>query len=92
MYQTEFGLQWQPASSWHFCPPAAPPQSLLIQDGWKQITLEFKNGPLGATYRLYGVVNGQCGKTYFDDVSIMMAGSPTDALFDGFNLDESREK
>ena len=60
------------------------------EDGWKNITLEFKNGPLGATYRLYAVVNGQCEKTYFDDVSIMMVSSPTDALLDNFNLDEIR--
>lgn len=62
------------------------------EDGWKEITLEFKNGPLGATYRLYAVVNGQCEKTYFDDISIMMVSSPTDVLFDNFNLDEIRSK
>jgi hypothetical protein len=62
------------------------------EEGWKQITLEFKNGPLGATYRLYGVVNGRCEKTYFDDISIMMVSPPTDVLFDKFNLDEIRQK
>jgi hypothetical protein len=62
------------------------------QDGWKNITLEFKNGPPGATYRLYVVVNGQCEKTYFDDVSIMMVSSPTDDLLDNFNLDENSSK
>jgi hypothetical protein len=60
------------------------------EDGWKQITLEFKNGPLGSTYRLYGVVNGRCEKTYFDDVGIMKVSSPTDVLFDNYNLDEVR--
>jgi hypothetical protein len=60
------------------------------EDGWKEITLEFKNGPLGATYRLYAVVNGQCEKTYFDDVSITMVSSPTDVLLDKFDPDENR--
>ncbi len=60
------------------------------EDGWKNITLEFKNGPLGATYRLYAVVKGQCEKTYFDDVSIMMVSPPSDILLDNYNLDESR--
>jgi len=63
-------------------------ESVTNEDGWKQITLEFKNGSLGATYRLYGVVNGRCDKTYFDDIGIMMVSSPTDVLFDNYNLDE----
>lgn len=62
------------------------------EDGWKNITLEFKNGGLGATYRLYAVVKEQCEKTYFDDFSIMMVSSPDDGLFDNFNLDEIRLK
>ena len=62
------------------------------EDDWKQITLEFKNGPLGATYRLYGVVNGRCEKSYFDDVIIMKVSSPADAVFDNLNLDEVRQK
>jgi hypothetical protein len=62
------------------------------EDDWKNITLEFKNGPLGSTYRLYVVVKGQCEKTYFDDVSIMMVSPPADVLLDKFNPDESREK
>ncbi|MDH4241616.1 MAG: hypothetical protein OEW48_18820 [Phycisphaerae bacterium] len=62
-------------------------KSVKDEDGWKNITLEFKNGPLGSTYRLYAVVNGPCEKTYFDDVSIMMASPPADVLLDKFNLD-----
>jgi len=45
------------------------------EDGWKNITLEFKNGPIGATYRLYAVVKGQCEKAYLDDVLIMKVRS-----------------
>ncbi len=45
-------------------------ESVKEDDGWKKITLEFKNGPIGATYRLYAVVNGGCEKVYIDDVLI----------------------
>ncbi len=65
-------------------------EGVTDEDDWKQITLEFKNGPSGATYRLYGVVNGRCEKTYFDDIITMKVSSPTDALFDNYNLEEVR--
>jgi hypothetical protein len=45
-------------------------ESVKENDGWKKITLEFKNGPIGATYRLYAVVKGGCEKVYLDDVLI----------------------
>jgi hypothetical protein len=49
-----------------------PYQSERVKDddGWKKITLEFKNGPIGVTYRLYAVVKGGCEKVYIDDVLI----------------------
>jgi hypothetical protein len=65
-------------------------ESVTDEDGWEQVTLEFKNGPLGATYRLYGIVNGRCEKTFFDDVGIMTVSSPTDVLFENYKLDEVR--
>jgi hypothetical protein len=51
-----------------------PYQSASVKagQGWRQVTLDFKNGPLGATYRLYLVAKGQRGKAYFDDVQITM--------------------
>ncbi len=79
--------QWMPKGS---KPEAYQSEVVTVEDDWKQITLEFKNGPLGATYRLYGVVNGRCEKTYFDDVGIMTVSSPTEALFDNYNLDAVR--
>ena len=59
-----------------------PYQSEGVKDdeGWKKITLEFKNGPLGATYWLYAVVKGRCEKTYFDDVRITQVSSSADIL------------
>jgi hypothetical protein len=45
-------------------------KSAKDNDGWKKITLQFKNGPIGATYRLYVVVKGGCEKVYLDDVLI----------------------
>jgi hypothetical protein len=45
-------------------------ESVKDDDGWKKIKLEFKNGPIGATYRLYAVVKGGCEKVYIDDVLI----------------------
>ncbi|MHC4735579.1 MAG: hypothetical protein ACYTDW_14160, partial [Planctomycetota bacterium] len=59
-----------------------PYQSVSVKDGddWKKITLEFKNGPLGATYWLYAVVKGRCEKAYFDDVRITQVSSSADIL------------
>ena len=45
-------------------------ESAKDNDGWKKITLQFKNGPVGSTYRLYAVVKGGCEKVYLDDVLI----------------------
>ncbi|MBW8041333.1 MAG: hypothetical protein FVQ85_15210 [Planctomycetes bacterium] len=69
-----------------------PHQSASVKAGeeWRKITLEFENGPLGATYRLYAVAKGNRPKAYFDDVRIMVVSTPTDVLFDEFNLDEIR--
>jgi hypothetical protein len=50
-------------------------ESVKDYDGWKKITLEFKNGPIGATYRLYAVVKGRCEKVYLDDVLIIKVSS-----------------
>ena len=54
-----------------------PFQSLSVKDeyDWKKITLEFKNGPIGATYRLYAVVKGRCEKAHLDDVLIIKISS-----------------
>jgi hypothetical protein len=51
-------------------------ESAKDNDGWKKITLQFKNGPIGATYRLYAVVKGGCEKVYLDDVLITRVISP----------------
>ena len=61
-----------------------PYQSESVKDdeGWKEVTLEFKNGPLGATYWLYVVVNGQCEKTYVDDVLITRVSTSEEFLPD----------
>jgi hypothetical protein len=50
-------------------------ESVKDDDGWKKITLEFKNGPPGATYQLYAVVKGRCEKAYLDDVLIIKISS-----------------
>jgi len=52
-------------------------QSVSVKDGqgWRKITLEFKNGPLGATYWLFAVAKGRRSKAYFDDVRITMVSS-----------------
>jgi len=54
-----------------------PYQSESVKDDlrWKKITLEFENGPIGATYRLYVVVNGGCEKVYVDEVLITQVNS-----------------
>lgn len=69
--------QWMPKGT-----KLEPYQSEGVKDdeGWKKITLEFKNGPLGATYWLYVVVNGRCEKTYVDDVQITLVRSSADIL------------
>lgn len=50
-------------------------ESVKDEDSWKKITLQFKNGPIGAAYRLYAVVKGGCEKVYVDDVLITQAMS-----------------
>lgn len=60
-------------------------ESVKDDDGWKKITLEFKNGPIGATYRLYAVVKGGCDKVYIDDVLITQVMSS-----DNITLNEIR--
>ncbi|MHC4111393.1 MAG: hypothetical protein ACYSUY_09975 [Planctomycetota bacterium] len=69
--------QWMPKGT-----KLEPYQSEGVKDeeDWKKITLEFTNGPLGSTYRLYVVVKGRCEKTYFDDVRITQVRSSADIL------------
>jgi len=61
-----------------------PHQSASVKagQGWRKITLEFENGPLGATYWLYAVAKGNRSKAYFDDVRITVVSTPTDVFFD----------
>ena len=55
-------------------------ESVKSGEGWTNISLEFMNGPLGATYWLYVVVNGECEKTYVDDVLITKVSTSEELL------------